>query len=101
MIFQNRESGNDKVIFLNWEKGRFITVEEETIGYHIGIGIHRNVVENMVFLTRSPEATITAIQRGTNLPLPKISISLRYIDEQGWIESRMDLGADISPRSSG
>lgn len=46
----------------------------------------------MVFLTRTPEATIIEIQRGTNLPLPKISISLHHMTEQGWIESRTDIG---------
>ena len=70
----------------------FTNTEKEIYLYLIGIGINPIVAEIMIFLTRSPEASLLAIQRGTNLPLPKISISLRHMTDVGWVGSRTDIG---------
>ena len=70
----------------------FTVAEKEMYLRLIGGGVNPIAAEIMIFLTRSPEASLPAIQRGTHLPLPKISISLRHLTEQGWIESRTDIG---------
>jgi predicted transcriptional regulator len=41
-----------------------------------------------VFLANTPEATSRAIERGTDLRQPEVSIAMRYLMEQGWIKSR-------------
>jgi predicted transcriptional regulator len=83
----------DEVVVLHGEKKlEFTNAEKEAYLRLIGIEINPMVAEIMIFLTRSPEASLYAIQRGTNLPLPKISISLHHMIEQGWVESRTDIG---------
>jgi predicted transcriptional regulator len=52
------------------------------------IGTKRNVAKVLVFLANMPEATSRAIERGTDLRQPEVSIAMRYLVEQSWITSR-------------
>jgi predicted transcriptional regulator len=42
----------------------------------------------LVFLANTPEATSRAIERGTDLRQPEVSIAMRYLMEHAWITSR-------------
>ena len=41
-----------------------------------------------MFLANTPEATSRAIERGTDLRQPEVSIAMRYLIDQDWITSR-------------
>jgi predicted transcriptional regulator len=66
----------------------FTEKEEEFASLLIEIGMKRNVAKVLVFLANTPEATSHAIERGTDLRQPEVSIAMRYLMEQGWIKSR-------------
>jgi predicted transcriptional regulator len=54
----------------------------------IEIGTKKNVAKVLVFLARTPEATSRAIERGTDMRQPEISMAMKYLMDQGWIRSR-------------
>jgi len=66
----------------------FTDKEEEFANLLIEIGTKRNVAKVLVFLANTPEATSRAIERGTDLRQPEVSIAMRYLQEQSWISSR-------------
>jgi predicted transcriptional regulator len=71
------------------EKVQFYTEkEEEFSNLLIEIGTKRNVAKVLVFLAHTPEASSRAIERGTDLRQPEVSIAMRYLAEQNWISSR-------------
>ena len=45
-------------------------------------------VKVLVSLANIPEATSRAIERGTDLRQPEVSIAMHFLMEQGWIISR-------------
>jgi predicted transcriptional regulator len=66
----------------------FTEKEEEFVSLLIEIGIKKTVAKVLVFLANLPEATSRAIERGTDLRQPEVSIAMRYLMDQGWISSR-------------
>jgi predicted transcriptional regulator len=66
----------------------FTDKEEDFANLLIEIGIKRNVAKVLVFLANTPEATSRAIERGTDLRQPEVSIAMCYLMEQNWISSR-------------
>ncbi len=66
----------------------FTEKEEEFANLLIEIGTKRNVAKVLVFLANTPEATSRAIERGTDLRQPEVSIAMRYLMEQNWIKTR-------------
>ncbi len=66
----------------------FTEKEEEFANLLIEIGTKRNVAKVLVFLAHTPEATSRAIERGTDLRQPEVSIAMRYLTDQDWISSR-------------
>jgi len=66
----------------------FTEKEERFANLLIEIGMKRDVARVLVFLTVTPIATSRAIERGTDLRQPEVSIAMRYLMEQGWIKSR-------------
>jgi predicted transcriptional regulator len=66
----------------------FTDKEEDFANLLIEIGTKRNVAKVLVFLANTPEATSRAIERGTDLRQPEVSIAMRYLMEQNWISSR-------------
>ena len=71
------------------EKVQFYTKkEEEFSNLLIKIGTKRNVAKVLVFLATTPEASSRAIERGTDLRQPEVSIAMRYLAEQNWISAR-------------
>jgi predicted transcriptional regulator len=63
----------------------FTEKEEEFANLLIEIGTKKNVAKVLVFLTNVPEATSRAIERGTDLRQPEVSLAIKYMTEQGWI----------------
>lgn len=66
----------------------FTEKEEEFVNLLIGIGTNKNVAKVLVFLANTPEATSRAVERGTDLRQPEVSIAMRYLIDQGWTTSR-------------
>jgi predicted transcriptional regulator len=66
----------------------FTDKEEEFANLLIEIGTKRNVAKVLVFLANTPEATSRAIERGTDLRQPEVSIAMHYLIDQDWITSR-------------
>ncbi len=66
----------------------FTDKEEEFDNLLIEIGTKKNVAKVLVFLASTPEATSRAIERGTDMRQPEISIAMKYLMDQGWIRSR-------------
>jgi predicted transcriptional regulator len=66
----------------------FTDKEEDFANLLIEIGTKRNVAKVLVFLANTPEATSRAIERGTDLRQPEVSIAMRYLMEQKWITNR-------------
>ena len=65
----------------------FTETEEEFANLFIVIGIKKNIARALVFLAGTPEATSRAIERGTDMRQPEISIAMKYLMNQGWITS--------------
>jgi predicted transcriptional regulator len=66
----------------------FTEKEEEFANLLIEIGTKKNVATVLVFLASTPEATSRAIERGTDMRQPEVSIAMKYLIDQGWIRSR-------------
>ena len=66
----------------------FTEKEEEFAHLLIMIGTKKNIAEVLVFLANVPEATSRAIERGTDLRQPEVSIAMTYLISQGWIKER-------------
>ena len=50
------------------------------------INVPRNVASLITFLSNVDEATSREIERGTNLRQPEVSIAMRALRENNWIE---------------
>jgi len=68
----------------------FTDKEEEFANLMIEIGTKKNVAIVLVFFASTPEATSRAIERGTDLRQPEVSMAMKYLMNQGWIKSRED-----------
>lgn len=66
----------------------FTDKEEEFANLLIKIGTKKNIAKVLVFLAKTPQATSRAIERGTDMRQPEISIAMKYLMDQGWIRSR-------------
>lgn len=66
----------------------FTDEDEEFSNLLTEIGLKRNVAKVLVYLASSPEATSRDIERGTDLRQPEVSIAMRTLKENGWIQSR-------------
>ncbi|MCX5841105.1 MAG: ArsR family transcriptional regulator [Deltaproteobacteria bacterium] len=66
----------------------FTEKEEEFVNLLIEIGTKTNVAKVLVFLANTPEAMSHAIERGTDLRQPEVSLAMRCLMKQGWIKIR-------------
>jgi len=62
--------------------------EEEFANLLIEIGMKKNIARMLVFLAGTPEATSRAIEHGTDMRQPEISMAAKYLMDQEWIRSR-------------
>lgn len=51
------------------------------------IGTKSNVAKVLVFLARTKKATSRAIELGTDMRQPEVSIAMKYLVERGWIKN--------------
>jgi predicted transcriptional regulator len=65
----------------------FTDKEEQFVNLLIEIGIRKNVAKMLVFLANKPTATSREIERGTDLRQPEVSMAIRYLIEQGWVNT--------------
>ena len=61
----------------------FTDKEEEFTNLLIKNGTRKNIATVLVFLAKTPGATSHALERGTDLRQPEVSVSLRYLVDQG------------------
>ena len=66
----------------------FTKKEEEFANLLIEIGMKKNVAKVLVYFASTPEATSLAIERGTDLRQPEVSIAMKYLMDPGWIRCR-------------
>jgi len=66
----------------------FTEKEEEFVNLLIEIGTKKTVAKVLVFLASTPEATSRAIERGTDMRQPEVSMAMKFLMDQGWIRSR-------------
>jgi predicted transcriptional regulator len=70
----------------------FTDKEEEFANLLIKIGTKKNIAKVLVFLAKTPETTTHALERGTDMRQPEVSLAMRYLMDQGWIRSRESEG---------
>jgi|SRR5208337_924361 len=68
----------------------FTEKEEKFANLLIGIGTKKNIAYVLVFLAGTPEASSRAIERGTDLRQPEVSLAMKYLMEQGWVTCHKD-----------
>ncbi len=73
----------------------FTDMEEEFASLLIQLGTRKNVAKVLVFLAKTPEATSHAIERGTGLRQPEVSLAMRHLMDQGWIRSRESVSEGV------
>jgi predicted transcriptional regulator len=66
----------------------FSEKEEEFANLLIEIGTRKNIAKVLVFLAGTSPATSRAIERGTDLRQPEVSIAMRSLSNRGWVSSR-------------
>lgn len=66
----------------------FTPKEEEFAMLLMNIGLKRNVSKVLVYLANTSEATSRDIERGTDLRQPEVSIAMRTLKDNEWIETR-------------
>jgi len=62
--------------------------EEEIVDALICLGLGRNVARTLTFLNNAEEATSVTLERGTGLRQPEISIVMRQLNENEWINEK-------------
>lgn len=65
----------------------FTEKEEEFANLLIEIGTKKNIAKALVFLASTPKADSRAIERGTDMRQPEISLATKYLMDQGWIKN--------------
>ena len=74
---------------MRMEKVMVFTEEyEEFSNLLTEIGLKRNVAKVLIYLAMTEEATSREIERSTDLRQPEVSIAMRTLKENEWIESR-------------
>src|SRR5659263_75324 len=62
--------------------------EEEIADALISLGLGRTVARTLTFLNNGNEATSVALEKGTGLRQPEVSIVMRQLKEHDWINER-------------
>lgn len=52
------------------------------------LGVQRNVAALVTYLSNTKEVSSREIEMGTGLRQPEVSIGMRYLRQNGWIEER-------------
>jgi predicted transcriptional regulator len=62
--------------------------EEEIAAALMSLGLGRAVARTLAFLNNGEEATSIALEQGTGLRQPEVSIAAKQLIELGWIDER-------------
>ncbi|GAB7017082.1 helix-turn-helix domain-containing protein [Methanogenium cariaci] len=74
---------------MRMEKVMVFTEEDEEFSDLLTeIGLKRNVAKVLIYLAMTEEATSREIERSSDLRQPEVSIAMRTLKENEWIESR-------------
>lgn len=74
---------------MRMEKVMVFTEEDEEFSNLLTeIGLKRNVAKVLIYLAMTEEATSREIERSSDLRQPEVSIAMRALKENEWIESR-------------
>lgn len=65
----------------------FTEKEENITDIFVGLGLKKNVSRVLVYLSTTVEATSRMIERGTDLRQPEVSMAMRQLRANRWIES--------------
>lgn len=63
----------------------FTEKEEEFVNLLTGIGTNKNLDKVLVYLVNTSEVTARAIEHGTDMRQPEVSLVMKFLMEQGWI----------------
>jgi predicted transcriptional regulator len=69
---------------------QFDEKEEEIADALLSLGLERSVARTLVFLNNGEEATSVALETGSGLRQPEVSIAMRQLKEKDWINERED-----------
>lgn len=70
----------------------FTDKEEEITNLLIEIGTGKNIAKVLVFPAKTPETSSRALEQGTDMRQPEVSIAMKYLENQGWVRSRESSG---------
>ncbi len=70
--------------------------DEEFANILMDIGLKRNVAKTLVYLANVDEATSRHVEMGANLRQPEVSIAMRKLMEENWVDVR-----DIKKKGKG
>ena len=74
---------------MRMEKVMVFTEEDEEFSNLLTeLGLKRNVAKVLIYLAMTEEATSREIERSSDLRQPEVSIAMRTLKENDWIESR-------------
>jgi predicted transcriptional regulator len=62
--------------------------EEEMANVLISLGLGRTVARTLAYLNNGDEATSVALEKGTGLRQPEVSIVMRQLKENDWINEK-------------
>jgi predicted transcriptional regulator len=69
---------------------QFDEKEEEIADALISLGLGRAVARTLAYLNNGEEATSVALEQGSGLHQPEVSIAMRQLKEKDWINERED-----------
>ena len=69
---------------------QFDEKEEEIADALMSLGLGRLVARTLAYLNNGEEATSVALEQGSGLRQPEVSIAMRQLQERDWINERED-----------
>ena len=64
----------------------FTEKEVQTAELLASLGVPKNQAIVLVYLSQQPAATSRAIERGTDLRQPEVSVAMGALEKRGWVE---------------
>ena len=74
----------------NTKSYRFNSQDEKIIKVFTELGMPRNLVKTLIYISQVDECRSAEIEHGANLRQPEVSVAMQQLQKRGWI-SRRDL----------
>ncbi|KYK29173.1 ArsR family transcriptional regulator [Thermoplasmatales archaeon SG8-52-1] len=74
----------------NTKSYRFNSQDEKIIKVFTELGMPRNLVKTLIYISQVEECRSAEIEHGANLRQPEVSVAMQQLQKRGWI-SRRDL----------